>query len=505
MICCALMLAVWTTIAGADEGGELAALMDESAIAIARIDITAEEPGSTFASLAFGGQLAPAQLGDWPRLFQKLLTAAGVRHVDLILFTPAKMPAANDSLAMDAVCVIPFDKPESAITFAKLPGLQAAGRSWRVATHGNYCLLGTADLVASALAEGHPERAGLGAALAAAGDAPLAVVIAPSDDQRRVLTSMLPALSAEHGGDILRAWAEQAEWTTVAFTPEKAFQLIVRAKSPQSAVALAGSLDAFLSGTVAKIRAINGRPVQLGTVISVLEQRVANDEIVLTVDLAKLPPGDNIFRQAADSALMAVNRRQAMNHFKQIGVAMHNHHDVEKRFPDTAIKDADGKPLLSWRVKLLPFLDQKPLYEEFHLDEPWDSEHNRKLIERMPDVFRLTNGLPPGKTCVQLPVGATTAWPDGRGLTIREFIDGTSNTILAVESDDEHAVVWTQPDDLDYDPDNPLVGLGNHFGEGFLALSADGAVHFLPRDAKPETLRRLFTPNGKEITEWPGQ
>ena len=123
---------------------------------------------------------------------------------------------------------------------------------------------------------------------------------------------MLPTLPAEHGGDILRDWSQQAEWTTIAFVPEKSFKLIVRAKSPQSAIALAGSLDAFLSGTVAKIRAINGRPVQLGTVLAAMEQRVENDEIVLSVDLAKLPPGENIFRQAADSALMAVNRQQAM-------------------------------------------------------------------------------------------------------------------------------------------------------------------------------------------------
>ena len=132
----------------------------------------------------------------------------------------------------------------------------------------------------------------------------------------------------------------------------------------------------------------------------------------------------------------------------------------------------------------MPFLDQEALYKEFHLDEPWDSEHNRKLIERMPDVYRLTTGLPPGKTCVQLPVGAATAWPDGRGLAIREFTDGTSRTILAVETDDEHAVVWTQPADLAFDPANPTAGLGSHFGEGFLALSADGAAHFLPRECE---------------------
>ncbi len=488
----------------ADHEEDLAALMDEFAVALARIDVTADEPGATFAALAFGGALQ-AQSVNLPEVFRKLLTAAGVRHVILIMQVDPKLPTGSRPFAMDAVCVIPFDKAEAAETFAKLPGLPTASSGRRVATRGRYCLVGGTGLVDSALAGNHPPRPGVSAALAAAGDAPLAIVIAPTADQRHVLSSLLPTLPAEHGGDILRDWSQQAEWTVIAFVPEKSFKLIMRTKSPQSAIALAGSLDGFLSGTVGKIRAINGRPVQLGAVLAATEQRVENDEIVLNVDLAKLPPGENIFRQVTDSALMAVNRQQATNHFKQIGILMHNHYDVHKKFPDTAIRDANGKPLLSWRVQLLPFVGQRALYNEFHLDEPWDSEHNRKLIERMPDVYRLTTGLLPGKTCIQLPVGAATAWRDGRGLTYREFTDGTSKTILAVETDDEHAVIWTQPADLAFDPADPTAGLGNHFGEGFLALSADGAVHFLPRGADTETLRQLFTPNGEEVVEWPGQ
>jgi hypothetical protein len=203
--------------------------------------------------------------------------------------------------------------------------------------------------------------------------------------------------------------------------------------------------------------------------------------------------------------MLAVNRRQAMQHLKTIGIAMHNYHDLRKRFPDAAIRGADGKPLLSWRVHILPFLGEKALYDAFRLDEPWDSEHNRKLIERMPDVFHIAGQLPQGQTCIELPIGAAAAWPEGRGLAIREFTDGTSKTIVAVEVDGEHAVVWTQPSDLPYDPAHPASGLGGHFGGGFLALSADGAAHYLPLDSNPDTLRALFTPAGGEPMHWPGQ
>ena len=229
--------------------------------------------------------------------------------------------------------------------------------------------------------------------------------------------------------------------------------------------------------------------MQAGPLLAAIEQRVDNDNVILSVDLAKLPQADNMFRQAADSAMLTVNRHQAMQHLKQIGIAMHNFYDKHKSFPVAASRDASGKPLLSWRVHILPFLDEAALYKEFHLDEPWDSEHNHKLVARMPDAYRVAEGLAPGKTCLELPVGAGTAWPAGRGLKIREFIDGTSQTILAVETDEEHAVFWTQPSDLPYDPANPAAGLGSHFGKGFLALAADGAAHFLPLDTKADTLR----------------
>ena len=290
----------------------------------------------------------------------------------------------------------------------------------------------------------------------------------------------------------------------MAFEADRSFRLIVRATSPQNATSLASAIDTFLSGTVANIRAIDDTPVQFGQLLAAMEKRVENNEVAFSVDLSKLPPADNIFRQFAASALTTVNRRQAMQHLKQVGMAMQNNHDVYKRFPDAAIRAADGKPLLSWRVHILPFLGESALHKEFHLDEPWDSEHNRKLIERMPDEYRIAGGLAPGKTCVVLPIGEETAWPEGRGRAIREFIDGTSNTILIVEADDEHAVVWTQPADLAYDPAHPAAGLGHH-GKGFLALSADGAVHFLPLDITPDTLRALLTPAGREVVQWPGQ
>ncbi len=83
----------------------------------------------------------------------------------------------------------------------------------------------------------------------------------------------------------------------------------------------------------------------------------------------------------------ASKRMVSMNNMKQIALAMHNYHDVYGRLPAPAIMDKDGKPLLSWRVAILPFIEQDNLYKQFKLDEPWDSEHNKKLLVQMPGIY----------------------------------------------------------------------------------------------------------------------
>src|SRR3712207_2423045 len=94
---------------------------------------------------------------------------------------------------------------------------------------------------------------------------------------------------------------------------------------------------------------------------------------------------------------------------------MHNYHDAHGHLPAVANFDPRGRPLLSWRVHLLPFLNEEKLYKEFHLDEPWDSEHNKKLIPRMPRVYQGPNrGLnAAGKTIYLAPVGEAAAFPGG--------------------------------------------------------------------------------------------
>src|SRR5437764_11415290 len=118
---------------------------------------------------------------------------------------------------------------------------------------------------------------------------------------------------------------------------------------------------------------------------------------------------------------------------------MHSYHDAQGRFPAAAGRGKGGKPLLSWRVHLLPYLEQDALYKEFHLDEPWDSEHNKKLIPRMPDIYlsRLSAlKRADGKTTIVVPAGPKLVFNGTQKMTLRDITDGTTNTILIMDVDD---------------------------------------------------------------------
>ena len=155
-----------------------------------------------------------------------------------------------------------------------------------------------------------------------------------------------------------------------------------------------------------------------------------------------------------ESATTGLNRRsvrQSINNMKMIMLAMHNYHDANKRFPPAYKADKEGKPLLSWRVLILPMIEQADLYNQFHLDEPWDSENNKKLIAKMPAEYRSPNSKAgEGKTNYLTVRGENTVFPGKQGVRIADITDGTSFTIAIVEASDEKAVIWTKPDDFEY-------------------------------------------------------
>jgi hypothetical protein len=206
---------------------------------------------------------------------------------------------------------------------------------------------------------------------------------------------------------------------------------------------------------------------------------------------------------AVQAAREAARRNASTNQLKQIGVALHNHANARREFPARAVLDKEGKPLLSWRVAILPYLGEAALYKEFHLDEPWDSPHNRKLIERMPDAYANPNLDAPGTTNYLAVAGPGTVFETTRPLRFQDIKDGLARTILIVEAEPGRAVPWTRPADLEFDATRPLAGLENVRPGGFSALFADGSVRFLASGIDPKMLRALFTYAGREDVALP--
>jgi Protein of unknown function (DUF1559) len=213
-------------------------------------------------------------------------------------------------------------------------------------------------------------------------------------------------------------------------------------------------------------------------------------------------------KKAEDPKASWAARMRSRENLHKIGLAMHNYGDIYGCFPPRAIYDKDAKALLSWRVILLPLLNENELYKQFHLDEPWDGPNNKKLLAKMPAVYRIPGTGGETTTFYQVFVGDTTMFEAGagkrggqngtKGLSIGDMTDGSANTLLAVEA--LTPVPWTKPEDLSFDARTGILpSLGGAFKDAIHAVFANTAVYSLYRTAPEADLRAAITRNGGEI------
>jgi hypothetical protein len=339
------------------------------------------------------------------------------------------------------------------------------------------------------------------------------------NESRRVVREMFPQLPApfqEINGALV---ADGVRWAGVAvnFPPDLKVALIVETTKPEAATTLeqAVSKAMLLAKALLTKESIDGPPVHqarakgLLPLLSLVAPKVDGSQLSITFGddeeevafLRDFVPA--MTQQMRDESY----RRSRMNNLKQIGLGMNNHEAARNSYPAAASYDAEGRPLLSWRVHLLPYMEQQALFNQFHLNEPWDSEHNRKLIEQMPELFadpdpavRTAIG-DKGRTTFVAPVGEGMIFGRKEGTKFKELKDGTSNTILVVEVTPERAVVWTKPDDWEVDAVNPLDGVKRSDRDGFVAGWLDGHVSFISNDVEPEKFRGMLTIAGGEASE----
>lgn len=169
------------------------------------------------------------------------------------------------------------------------------------------------------------------------------------------------------------------------------------------------------------------------------------------------------------------------------------------RLPPAVLRDADGQPLLSWRVLILPYLEGQELYKEFRLHEPWDSPHNLALLPRMPSNYagpaHKKSLLPAHHTVLRVFVGPGTPFEEGRSIPLT----GEEETILFVEAGEP--VPWTKPDYLPYDPEKPLPELRGLFRNGFRSCLVWGTYRFIDKDMPEAEFRSLIVRTPRQSKE----
>jgi prepilin-type processing-associated H-X9-DG protein len=216
----------------------------------------------------------------------------------------------------------------------------------------------------------------------------------------------------------------------------------------------------------------------------------------------------------ADRAMQNPPPRRAMcmNSLIQIGLALHNYHTAFNAFPPAYIADDTGRPKHSWRVLILPYMDEQALYDDYDFSEPWNGPHNSTLLAKMPRLFscpardwEATSR--PSLTSYVLVTGPGMMFVQADSIRIDQVTDGTLFTLMVVETSNVE-IPWTKPDDLDLrtmslrinDPKSPSIS--SQHPKGANTLFADGCCRFLPESTSAERLKSLLTIAGGEPVTW---
>jgi hypothetical protein len=249
-----------------------------------------------------------------------------------------------------------------------------------------------------------------------------------------------------------------------------------------------------------------------------------------TADLARFP--DSVIEVVgaavwpkSEAEQQACRTRSLLN-LKEIALALHGFENEFGKFPPAAVYGPDGKPWHSWRVLVLPYLECADLYNKYRWDEPWDGPNNSKLLEEMPSVYSdPIYGENDGHyTHYSAITGAGMAFSekgarfDGeevhgaklRGTKIREFTDGTSETLVVGPVGPGRKIPWMKPEDVEVDSNFPDLGKPGSFavpyqtnkGNAGPFLRADGSVLIIPRGVDRSMFRSALTISGGDVVDW---
>jgi hypothetical protein len=485
----------------------IAPFVDSGVIAIVHLDLTRNELPAIMARFSGGVMPSPSEDASKALLaWHDRLRRTGAKDLFVVI-------NAGDMPGLPLV-VVPLGPGVDATEIGRLfcgGGKEPPPIAFPTcATLHNAFMAGTSaalDRVRGGSPQPRPE---LAEAFAALNDGTIGfrLLIVPSAETRRILEETVPNLPRELGGGPITEVTRGLLWAAFGLNAgaKPSFKLVVAAPSEDAARSL-HRLGQSVATAVEKAPELQGIFPDFSKLTSQLRTEIIANRLIVKADAQVAADMiDSALRPAREAAI----RTQCVNNEKQIALAVHNYIASHKNaFPPAYTTDKAGKPLLSWRVLILPYLEQDALYKEFHLEEPWDSAHNRALVVKMPRVYRCplenVNAIVQGKTPYIAPRSPGSIFRGGGPVKLNEITDGTSNTIMFLDAGDENAVIWTKPDDWEVPPDAklaPATILSSHVSrshKGTNCAFADGAVRFLVPTIMPTTLRALITYAGGEV------
>ncbi|MFL5245622.1 MAG: DUF1559 domain-containing protein [Gemmataceae bacterium] len=467
----------------------IAPFLDDQTFGIGHLDVTRVDVDKIVASIGALGKIEARDLDKPKKEFSAWVdafTKAGGKDIFAVV--------SLRDFPSEPYFVVPLAENSKADALAKL---LAPNPGTKFTIIRKALVVGT-ESVLDRLRDTKPgEQPDLAKAFAAAGDTTAQVLLLPSDDNRKVIEQLLPNLPKEAGGGATKPFTRGIQWAAIGIDgpPKTSAKLIIQAPDAPAAKELKTAL-----ADLSKAAPLQNMP-GFGEVVKTLTPEIKDDRLLVSLNEKTIK---DVFGPLVVKVRQSALRSQSSNNLKQMAIAMHMYHDVYGKFPPAYNVDKDGKPLLSWRVHILPYIEQEALYKEFHLDEPWDSAHNKKLLARMPKIYQSSKSLAEGLTTYLTPRAKETVFPGKDAVSIKDITDGTSNTIMIVDADDAHAVAWTKPEDLPIDSKKPEAGLANRNGKGFLVAMCDGSVRFISNKISAQTLWSAFTRAGGEVlgSDW---
>ncbi len=507
-------LALLATLAAptwaAEEGTDLDPYLSESTVAILRVNLQTFDPASSGLQIAktlglnAAEQQPIAAVAQIATGLRGQLIEVGVTDVNLV-FDLEQFPPGEPYVLFRYKKGSNRDAVRASIDAA----IAVSKRKTFPERHdfGGVVFGGAKDVLETLRLRPGGARPKLREALTATQDHAVQIVFGLTADQHRVLRETLPAFPAPFSaldGAMLSRGVQFVSFGAT-LTPKAKVDLLIQSADADAATTLKQSAQAALN-LLKELPAAKQVVPRIEQLVAKLQ--LEQEETRLRLTIAEDGPifGElvTLAQAALAPALARTARSNAVNRLKQLMLAMHNYHDGRKVLPAHANYSPKGKPLLSWRVHILPFVDAGKLYSEFDLDEPWDSPHNRKLIAKMPRAYRVPGSkvAGAGKTGYVLPIlkdGSAITTGTKNGNRFRDITDGLSNTIMIVEVDDERSVIWTKPDDLVVDPGKPLAGLRVWASGVWNAAIADGSVRGFPTETDSKKVRALLTRAGGEV------